>query len=244
MSIVISLLQAYGIWLYALFGIIALFALRSVLKARAEIKQSIFSLEKEVARNRVYRGLSVIVFMCVLSGGVFAVTNYVEPQSLPAPIGQTPTSTPLLRATPTPSESEYTPTPTPQPTLVRPTRQPLPTAVVETPTATAVPPPHCSTPGVNLTAPGEGAQLSGSVQVMGTASIDNFWYYKIEIGVGRAASDWSVVGDLHYAPVSNGVLETVNTSALPPGEYSLRLVVVDKTGNFPEPCVVHVTFVR
>lgn len=241
MTIVITLLRTYAIWLYLLFAIIALFGLRAALRARAEIRQSIFSLEKEFARNRLYRGVSVIVIMAIASGALFVVTHMGEMASSPAP-EPTPTATRFLRATPTYSPEELTPTPTATVTRVRPTRQPIPTSPVYTPTPTPLPPPICPTPGVNLTSPRPGARLSGVVQVTGTAFIGDFWYYKIEVGVGRNPPQWSVVGDLHYTPVSDGVLETFNTAAFPPGEYSLRLVVVDKTGNFPEPCAVAVTF--
>lgn len=240
MSIVITLLKTYAVWLYILFAIIALFGLRAAIKARAEIRQSIFSLEKEFARNRLYRGVFVVILMALLSGLLFVATHLGEPaaSSQPEP---TPTATRLLRATPTYSPEELTPTPTATATRIRPTRQPIPTAPVYTPTPTAPPPPLCPTPGVNLTSPRQNARLSGVVQVTGTAAIGNFWYYKIEIGIGRNPSQWSVVGDLHYAPVSDGVLETFNANVFPAGEYTLRLVVVDKTGNFPEPCAVAIT---
>jgi hypothetical protein len=38
--------------------------------------------------------------------------------------------------------------------------------------------------------------------------------------------------------VSNGLLETFNSGAYPPGTYTMRLVVVDQTSNYPEPCRV------
>jgi hypothetical protein len=36
--------------------------------------------------------------------------------------------------------------------------------------------------------------------------------------------------------VQSGQLGTLNAGALPPGIYSVRVVVVDATGNFPVPC--------
>jgi hypothetical protein len=240
MSIVITLLKTYAIWIYALFAIVAIFALRSVLKARMEVRQSIFSLEKEFARNRVYKAIAIVAVMALLSGGLYFVTHMEEPQGPPSQ-EPTPTATQLLRSTPTLSPEEMTPTPTVTSTSARPTRQPIPTAPIATPTPTVPPPPLCPNPAVNLTAPGENARLSGALQVTGTAAIGNFWYYKIEIGIGRNPSQWTVIGDLHYEPLSNGVLETFNAAAFPAGEYTIRLVVVDKTGNFPEPCAAHVT---
>ena len=40
--------------------------------------------------------------------------------------------------------------------------------------------------------------------------------------------------------MSSGRLETFNSNAYPAGTYTLRLVVVDTTGNYPEPCKVTV----
>ena len=86
--------------------------------------------------------------------------------------------------------------------------------------------------------------VTGNVPVRGTANLDNFEYYKIEIGQGRDPAQWTVVGQLHYSPVSGGVLETLNSGAYPPGTYTLRLVVVDRTGNYPAPCLVTITVQR
>jgi len=68
----------------------------------------------------------------------------------------------------------------------------------------------------------------------------------VEVGPGSNPRDheWTVVGHLHESPVSGGVLETFNSAAYPAGTYSLRLVVVDQTGNYPEPCRVTVTVQR
>jgi hypothetical protein len=49
---------------------------------------------------------------------------------------------------------------------------------------------------------------------------------------------------LHERTVSGGVLETFNSGAYPAGTYTLRLVVVDRTGNYPEPCRVTIRVER
>jgi len=244
-SIIVTILKSYAIWLYALFAIIAVFALRSALRARGEIRQSIFSLEKEFARNRVYRGAAVAALMVLLAGALFAATHYSKPAPPPT-VEATPTATRLLRATPTLAPEEITPSPTPTNTRARPTRQPVPTTAPVTPTPTAPPvtPPVCPTSGVVLYSPSNGALLTGVTQLTGTADIEAFWYYKIEIGVGNNPSDWTVIGELHYGPVRDGLLGTVDANAFPPGEYTLRLVVVNNSGNFPEPCAVHITLTR
>jgi hypothetical protein len=82
--------------------------------------------------------------------------------------------------------------------------------------------------------------------VRGTANITDFQYYKVEVAPGANPQDheWGVVGQLHYGPVEGGVLETFNSAAYAPGAYTLRLVVVDQTGNYPEPCRVTITVQR
>jgi len=84
----------------------------------------------------------------------------------------------------------------------------------------------------------------GTTLIKGTAAIDNFWYYKLEFGSGEWPTDWSLIKELHYQPVVNGILGDWNTGALPEGVYILRLVVVDKAGNYPEPCKVRVIIER
>jgi len=83
------------------------------------------------------------------------------------------------------------------------------------------------------------AVLKGPVEVRGSASIDKFDYYKFEIRL-PGATDWSTL-QLFRQPVTDGVLGIWDTSALPAGAYTFRLVVVDRTGNYPPPCEVPVT---
>jgi hypothetical protein len=88
--------------------------------------------------------------------------------------------------------------------------------------------------------------VQGNFTLRGSAEIAAFQYYKVEVGPGLAPKDheWTVVGQLHYSPATGGVLETFNSDAYPVGPYTLRLVVVDQTGNYPEPCRVTVTVQR
>jgi hypothetical protein len=44
--------------------------------------------------------------------------------------------------------------------------------------------------------------------------------------------------------VAGGVLGTFNSGSYPAGTYTLRLVVVDQTGNYPTPCQVTITVQR
>lgn len=94
-----------------------------------------------------------------------------------------------------------------------------------------------------ITAPAANAQVSGSVVVQGTATAVDFQFYKLEFGQGAAPAEWSVIGDLHYAQVTNGTLGTWDVTGLAEGAYTLKLTVVDITGNYLEHAVP-VTVVR
>jgi len=107
-------------------------------------------------------------------------------------------------------------------------------------------PAGCPNPGVQITSPGQNQAVSGNHPIRGTANISGFQYYKIEGGPGDSPKnhEWTVVGQLHERTVAGGVLETFNSGSYPAGVYTLRLVVVDQTGNYPEPCKVTIRVER
>ena len=91
-----------------------------------------------------------------------------------------------------------------------------------------------------------------SVAINGSANLPpefdpgskGFSYYKVEFGVGERPIVWNVIGSLHYNTVSNGTLETWNTSALANGVYVVRLFSVSTNGQFPPACYVRVVIAR
>jgi hypothetical protein len=85
--------------------------------------------------------------------------------------------------------------------------------------------------------------VGGVVEVQGTAKIENFQYYKIEFSAGEHPFNWNWIGEGRN-PVEGGVLLAWNTAGLAPGVYSLRLTVVDITGNYPPPCQVQIYIVE
>lgn len=74
--------------------------------------------------------------------------------------------------------------------------------------------------------------------VSGTASVENFWYWKVELS--SDGSSWQVLHSGH-SPVTTGLLLEFLTTTVERGNYQLRLMVVDKQGNYPEPCIVKIT---
>jgi len=87
---------------------------------------------------------------------------------------------------------------------------------------------------VQITSPSMGQEVRDLVPIIGSASVPDFQFYKVEFGFGANPSDWSVIGSLHDQPVINGQLEVWNTAALPDGVYTLRLQGVKRDGNWEE----------
>jgi hypothetical protein len=79
----------------------------------------------------------------------------------------------------------------------------------------------------------------GSFAITGTASIDDFQFYKLELGMGKAPIELWSIAEVQEDPVIGGILlRDWNTRSLPEGLYTLRLTAVDNRGQFPLPCDV------
>lgn len=228
----------FDTWIYILLGLVAIFFLRVIVVARQDRVRSIFTLERETANARMTRAFIGLMIILGLMLGTYYL-SLVTPTIVPPP-QNTPTPTPLvaLPDTPTPPPLLLTPTPTNTPL-------PTPTPLLlenETPTPAPVQPPrqgqppNCPNPGSIINQPGNGAQVSGIVQVTGVAITDNFDYYKFELRV--PGGEWSFIERYDNAVPNGGVLGSWNSDTVVPGEYEFRLVVVDDIGNFPEPCIV------
>ena len=92
-----------------------------------------------------------------------------------------------------------------------------------------------------ITFPRNGEVLNGlgTFFITGTASIDDFQFYKLELGIGEKPIEFWSIDEVQKKPVVNGILlDGWNTGALPAGTYTLRLTVVDNRGQFPAPCDV------
>ncbi len=85
--------------------------------------------------------------------------------------------------------------------------------------------------------PDQGAVISGTVKIVGTADGNSiilqpgFSYYKIEIGAGAQPTEWTPL-TLSKQPVTNDALATWDTTNWTDGTYTLRLTVVNPSGNY------------
>ena len=252
MAVVIDIIREFSPWIYGVCAIAALWYLRVVLVARRDRRYAVFALEREQALNRVFAAWGAAFGIILVMGDRirpehgrvsgpssrnWRPTGPRRPRSLPWLQVARPTATPTL------PEPDVTMTPTVTPKAARPTRRPTATPGAEQPTPGPTQPqvqrPRCPTGNAVISEPGVGQVFSGPVGIFGSATVDNFQFYKLEYGAGENPAVWSYFGG-GDSPVSNGRLGTLNV--LPPGTYSIRVVAVDQSGNFPAPCQTTITF--
>ncbi len=164
------------------------------------------------------------------------------PSPTPSPV-ETLTATPTVELTPTPLAMPGAGTATPESTLAPATATPEatpPPADTPAPTATPTPAAVPVAPTVVISAPQDGATVTGQVEILGTAQGAGFLGYLVEYAAGEqpAEPDWQPVALPATQPVSNGRLAVWQTDALQPGTYSLRLRMLDTSGG------VHVAQIR
>jgi hypothetical protein len=232
MTIIVKLIADYAVWLYLLLGLFAFFFLRAYLVARRERDNSIFALERESATGRMAQATMGFLVTLILIGGVL-YTSQTLVEEIPLPEA-TPTATMIIVLPPTATPPPLLPTPTPTETpRPRPTPPPLeaPPPTTEASLGVAA---SCPSPGVRISEPGTGATISGVIQIIGSADIPDFWYYKFEFR-GNGFGDWTFIQRFDTS-INGGILGVWDTRSVPSGDYEFRLVVVDKTGNYPEPC--------
>jgi hypothetical protein len=253
MSILIDYVATYAPWIYFVCGVVALYQMYRTWLVRAERRQAVFSLEREKAVRELGQIFSTALLLVLIMGVTYftsttlarALGPLVEEARNPSPaldFVPTPTNTPLP-VTPTPAfvfaTSVFTPTTTTTTTTMTPLAPPTAIVPAQPPTATPAPivqSPSCANDSSIILRPGANETVRGIIPVIGTAAHSDIQFYKIEYTPAGSANWVYLAGDQNA--VVNGVLANIDTHVLGNGAWTLRLVVVDQTGNYPEPCQV------
>jgi hypothetical protein len=181
-------------------------------------------------------------------GGTTDQPAVLVPTDTPAAAAVAPTATPEPPTPVPPTPEPVIPTPTPippTPTPEPPTPTPealLPTATPEPPTPEAAPvvAAACADPRAVISSPGANQVVSGVLGISGTATHETFQYYKLEFAPGANAGGEFVYFGGGNVQITGALLGNLDTAALANGAYTIRLTVVDQSGNFPPPCDVSV----
>ncbi len=221
MAAILHFFTSYAILIYLLLVIGVMFACRSLVRAWRERSESLYGLERETAHrhtSQAVAALSLIVFLAIAE---LVLTVFLAPNLPALSLLVTPTMNPLI-----------TPTNTIPPELLATLGVLTP---MSTPTAQTI---GCIPGQIMITSPKPGDVIKGQVILVGTANIPNFGWYKYEFSP-LGTDVWSTLQANHEVK-QDGELGRWDTSEVSPGDYDLRLVVIDNQGNGLPPCVVPV----
>lgn len=218
----VKFLSLYEGLIYIVLAIGALFSFRWLYRSWSEWRVAVFSLEREFSARRLGRSALISVLLVIFFCFEFFITTFLVP-GLPADFFIT-TPTLDLISTPTGTLSAE-----------------FMTQAANLPAAPAAGNSGCIPGQISLTFPESGTEIKGIIELTGTVNIPNFGFYKYEIA--PAGSDtWATIAAGRESVVE-GSLGRWDTSALTPGDYQLRLVVVDNQGVLLPPCVVQLQVV-
>jgi len=218
MGFVYRSLGTYESLIYISLAILGLFVFRRMWSAWREWRDSVYTLEREFALWRLVRVTALAFLVVALFFVEFYIATFIAP-SLPASdLMVTPTLDLLISPQPTLADVNST--------------QNAPTQPVQTGMS------GCVKDQVMITSPKPGDVVNAVVDLIGTASVPNFGFYKYEISpVGT--QNWATVA-AERDPKKDELLGKWNTLSLSNGDYFLRLVITDNVGNSLEPCVIAV----
>ncbi|MEO8083426.1 MAG: transglycosylase domain-containing protein [Ardenticatenales bacterium] len=83
-----------------------------------------------------------------------------------------------------------------------------------------------------------GTTLTSRTELTGTATFNpsEIEYFKVELSRrDLVPAEWITLGQTHTSGVVDGPIEVLDAGSLPPGDYTVRLVLVKKDGNFLDP---------
>jgi hypothetical protein len=221
MSYVYRSLDAYEPLIYISLAILGLFVFRRMWGMWREWRNSVYTLEREFALGRLGRATALGFLVLGLFFLEFYIATFIAP-TLPASDLLTTPTLDLLA--------------TPQATLpfadsteaaLTPETQPVQNGMS-----------GCVADKIMITSPKSGDEVSAIVDIVGTAYIPDFGFYKYEIApIGT--DQWATIS-ADRQPKKDELLGKWNTLSRSNGDYFLRLVITDNVGNSLEPCVIAV----
>jgi hypothetical protein len=222
MPAIYQALGTHEVLVYIVLAIGAMFGLRWLWRSWREWRQAVYGLEKEFALRRMSQAVAALALILVLFCGELVTASFILP-NLPASL-LVPSMTPDFLATPTGTISPA-----------------LATSIALTPrtTTSSSTGSGCVSGRVFISSPQAGQQLSGTVDVKGTADIQDFGFYKYEV-TPSGAETWATIS-AGRERVQDGSLGQWDTTSLSPGNYQLRLVVTDNQGQALPACVIDVS---
>jgi len=221
MSYVYRSLGTYEPLIYISLAILGLFVFRRMWVMWREWRNSVYTLEREFALGRLGRATTFGFLVLALFFVEFYIATFIVPALPAADLLITPTLDLLASPQATLPAADST-----QAALQLAT-QPVQNGMT-----------GCVADKIMITSPKSGDEVKAVVDLIGTADIPNFGFYKYEISpVGT--QNWETIS-ADREPKKDTLLGKWNTLSKGNGDYFLRLVITDNVGNALEPCVIAV----
>ena len=221
MSYVYRSLETYEPLIYISLAIFGLFAFRRMWGAWREWRDAVYTLEREYALWNLGRVTAIGFLVLGLFFVEFYIATFIAP-SLPASDLLTTPTLDLLAS--------------PQATLPTVDAAQAAIALATQPIQNGMS--GCVADKIMITSPRSGAEVNAVVDLIGTANIPDFGFYKYEIAPA-GTQQWATIS-ADRIPKKAESLGKWNTLSSGNGDYFLRLVITDNVGNSLEPCVIAV----
>lgn len=220
MNEILDFLIEFEIWFYIILGFISLIFFSRLFNAIGKWREAAFGLERDIAQRIFRSSLSVLMLIFILVVGEFFFVTYSS-SIMP---DQTNLATPTIDMLASPS-----------PTIAT-------VEIVENEDAFSITPtaiPDGCIPGeIEWIFPEPASEIKGVVQLLGIVNVENFGFYKYEYAEPGNAFWKTIAGDNKIDPEDK--IGLWNTSQIVPGDYLLRLVVLDNNNNEYPACIVSV----
>ena len=182
-----------------------------------EGRDDIFGLEREMSTRRMTQAVTILVILLVLGVAQIIISFFIVPTLPAVEMLSTPQVDPLLAQSGT------------LPVVAG-------TIVVDPTNPLVFDSSGCIPEQIMITYPETGQTVSGQVQLIGTANIPDFGFYKYEIAVS-GTENWTTIQAGRERKIEEE-LGLWDTTELIPGDYLLRLVVINNEGEDLAPCVI------
>jgi hypothetical protein len=183
------------------------------------MRGSLFGLERETARRHISQAVVGFTFVILFGMAEMILNVFLAPIMPASSLLVTPTLNPLMTTT----------------GIIPPGL--LASLSINSPLSTSIPQVSGCIPGqIMISSPKPASIIKGSVELVGTADIPNFGFFKFEFSP-MGSDVWSTIG-ADRKITQNSSLGNWDTSQVTPGDYNLRLVVTDNQGNSFPPCIL------
>lgn len=223
MTEILDFLIEFEIWFYIVLALISLIFFSRLFKAVGNWREAAFGLEREIAQRKFRSSISILILIFILFLAEFFFVTYSS-SLLP---DQSTLATPTIDVLASPS-------PTTAVTMEE-------TFVEEEPTQTTDE--NGCIPGrIEWISPEPATEVQDVVRLIGTVNIENFGFYKYEY-TEPGNPIWKTIAGNNEGGIEKQI-GLWNTSQLVPGDYLLRLVVLDNENNEYPACVISVRVIN